>query len=93
MDKERIVAKFGDDYRASDMTYKLGIDARFADHIASRFTGRVVLETCTGGGFTTIALARYARHVFTAEIDATRMDEAKYNIALARVEEKVTFLC
>lgn len=92
MHKANIIAKFGADYRATDLTYKLGIDCRLADHIAERFSGSVVLETCTGGGFATIALAKQAKHVFTAEIDAGRMEEAKYNISIAGLTGKTTFI-
>jgi 16S rRNA G966 N2-methylase RsmD len=92
MDKESIVAKFGADYLASDQTYRMGIDVRFANHIAERFKGKVVLETCTGGGFTTIALARTAAHVFSVEIDVERQIEAKRNAAIASVEKNITFI-
>jgi 16S rRNA G966 N2-methylase RsmD len=92
MDRDAIRAKFGADYDASDATFKMGIDARFADHIADRFKGKVVLETCTGGGFTTIALARKAAHVFTVEIDAARHLEAKRNAAIAGVTATITFI-
>jgi len=92
MDKDAIRAKFGGDYDASDLTFKMGIDARFADHIADRFKGKVVLETCTGGGFTTIALARKAAHLFTVEIDPERQREAKRNAAIAGVAANITFI-
>ena len=92
MDKDAIRAKFGADYDATDRTFKMGIDARFADHIADRFKGKVVLETCTGGGFTTIALARKAAHVFTVEIDAARQLEARRNAAIAGVGAAITFI-
>jgi RNA cap guanine-N2 methyltransferase len=92
MDKERIIAKFGADYLANDRSYRMGIDVRLANHIAERFKGRVVLETGTGGGFTTIALARNAVHVFSVEIDAERQMEAKRNAAIAGVGKNVTFI-
>jgi SAM-dependent methyltransferase len=92
MDRESIKAKFGADYTADERTYRMGLDVRFATHIAERFKGRVVLETCTGGGFTTIALARTAAHVFSVEIDLERQLEAKRNAAIAGVAEAVTFI-
>ena len=63
--------KFGDDYMADERTFIMGIDQRFTKHFAERFIGFYVLETCTGAGFTTLSLARTAKHVFTVEIDRT----------------------
>jgi 16S rRNA G966 N2-methylase RsmD len=92
MDRESVAAKFGADYVADERSYRMGIDVRFANHIADRFKGKVVLETCTGGGFTTIALARTAAHVFSVEIDAERQMEAKRNAAIADVRKNITFI-
>jgi hypothetical protein len=92
MDREAIRAKFGADYCANDLTFRMGLDVRFANHLADRFRGRVVLETCTGGGFTTIALARRAKHVFSVEIDLKRQAEAEHNAAIAGVAERITFI-
>ena len=92
MEREAIRAKFGADYYANDLTYRMGLDVRFATHIADRFKGKVVLETCTGGGFTTIALARKAAHVFSVEIDKERHREAKRNAAIAEVGDNITFI-
>ena len=92
MDKESIIAKFGADYLANDRSYRMGIDVRFANHVAERFKGKVVLETCAGGGFTTIALARNAAHVFSVEIDTERQLEAKRNAAIAGVGKNITFI-
>jgi 16S rRNA G966 N2-methylase RsmD len=92
MDREAIRSKFGADYSANDRTYQMGLDVRFANHLADRFKGRVVLETCAGGGFTTIALARKAEHVFSVEIDSERLFEAKRNAALAGVRGNITFI-
>jgi hypothetical protein len=92
VDKEKIKEKFGYYFIADEMTYKMGIDFRFADHLASRFKNMVVLETCSGGGFSTVSLARYARHVYSFEIDKKRILDAKRNTELAGVSSKITFI-
>ncbi len=90
--KSAIRKKFGDDYLADDYTFIMGIDQRFTRHFADRFTGMNVLETCTGGGFTTISLARAANHVFTVETDAVRQKKAIHNIKRAGLSSKVSFI-
>lgn len=92
MDPREVRAKFGDDYIATERTYKMGIDARFTRHMAQRFAGLRVLETCTGAGFTTIALARVAAHVVTVEIDPAHQDQARRNLARAGLLDRVTFV-
>lgn len=87
-----IIEKFGDDYEASDNIYTMGIDKRLTRHIASRFDGKVVLESCTGGGFTTIALASRARHVITYEIDPRHRAMAARNLEIAGYSEEVTLI-
>ena len=85
--------KFGDDYWADEYTFIMGIDQRFTDHFAERFIGLKVLETCTGGGFTTISLARTAKHVFTVEVDQFRQGKAIENIQKAGISSSVSFIC
>jgi len=92
VDTRAISAKFGDDYVATERTYTLGIDQRFTKHMAERFIGRRVLETCTGAGFTTIALARVATHVVTVEIDPAHQSQARRNLERAGLLNQVTFL-
>lgn len=92
MDKLAIRAKFGDDYTATERTFRLGIDLRLANYIALRFSGIKALETCTGAGFTTIALARSAAHVTTIEIDPDHQAQARSNVQRAGVAHKVTFI-
>jgi 16S rRNA G966 N2-methylase RsmD len=92
MDPLAIRAKFGTNYVASARTFTMGIDRRFAVKMAERFRNRRVLETCTGGGFTTIELARVAAHVFTVEIDPAHQAQAKQNLAIARSLDRVTFV-
>lgn len=92
MDKGKILRKFGENYIADDYSFVMGIDVRFTDHIAKRFKNRIVLETCSGAGFTTISLARYAKHVYSVEIDKTRLEMAKKNSQIAGFEKKITFI-
>jgi hypothetical protein len=68
MNAEQIKNKFGAYYIADDLTFKMGIDVRFTDHLARRFNNLTVLETCTGGGFSTLSLSSYARHVYSHEL-------------------------
>ncbi|MBI9067598.1 MAG: RsmD family RNA methyltransferase [Salinivirgaceae bacterium] len=92
MDKETITRKFGNYYYTDDYSFIMGIDIRFSDHIAQRFKNRIVLETCSGAGFTTISLAKYAKHVYSVEIDKTRLEAAKKNSQIAGSEKKITFI-
>jgi hypothetical protein len=92
INRKQIIAKFGDDYVVNERTFTMGIDSRFTEHMAERFAGRIVLETCTGGGFTTVALAREATHVVTVEIDPECQEQARQNVAKAGVRDRVTFV-
>lgn len=92
MNPEDIRKKFGDDYTADDNTFKMGIDRRFSAHMAYRFRGRTVLETCTGAGFTTIALARTAARVTTVDIEPRHQAQARSNLAKAGVLASVTLV-
>jgi hypothetical protein len=92
MDPRAIRAKFGMDYVASERTFVMGIDMRFAAKMAERFRNRRTLETCTGGGFITIELARVAAYVFTVEIDPDHQAQAKQNVATAGFLNRVTFV-
>lgn len=84
--------KFGDYYIADERTFIMGIDQRLTRHFAERFTGLNTLETCTGAGFTTISLARTAKHVITVEIDESIQKKAISNIQKAGLSAKVSFL-
>lgn len=92
MNTDAIRAKFGRDYVATERTFVMGIDQRFTARIAARFQNRRVLETCTGGGFTTIALARVAAHVITVEIDPDHHADAMRNVATVGLLDRVTFV-
>lgn len=84
--------KFGDDYIADEGTFIMGIDRRFTIHFAERFVGLNVLETCTGAGFTTLSIAKTAKHVFTVEIDEMIQKKAISNIKKAGLSSNVTFI-
>ncbi len=92
MDIKPIREKFGDDYIADDRSFIMGIDQRFTSHFSERFNGFNVLETCTGAGFTTISLARTAKHVYSIEIDKTIQKDAISNIEKAGLLTQVTFI-
>ncbi len=92
IDSITIREKFGDDYIADERTFIMGIDKRFTTHSAERFIGLNVLETCTGAGFTTISLARTAKHVFTVEIDESNQKKAINNIETAGLSSNVSFI-
>ena len=70
----------------------MGIDQRFTAHFAEHFKDLNVLETCTGGGFTTISLARTAKHVFTVEIDKYIQKQAIDNVEKAGLSTHVSFI-
>ena len=91
MDSKAIIEKFGDNYIADELTYKMGIDRRFTKNIAERFKNRIVLETCTGAGFSTISLAQVAKLVITFEIDKNHQFQAKKNLEKAGLTERVVF--
>lgn len=92
MKPSEIREKFGDEYLADEYTFIMGIDRRFTEHFAERFKGLRVLETCTGAGFTTISLARTAKHVFTVEVNESHQGKAIQNIQKARLSSNVSFI-
>jgi len=83
MNPEQILKKFGDQYQANELTFKMGIDQRFTSHFTERFKSYTVLETCTGAGFSTIALAHTAKHLYTVEINKFHQEQAIHNIKKA----------
>ena len=92
MNNTDIYNKFGDIYSADENTFKMGIDHRITNSLAKRFENKLVLETCTGGGFTTIALAKSAAKVITIEIDKTNQNQAISNIKKAGFSKVVEFI-
>jgi SAM-dependent methyltransferase len=92
VDPLAIRAKFGDDYWSTEQTHRLGIDVRITRLIAKRFSGRSVFESCTGAGFTTISLARAARHVVSVEIEPEHLALARKNLERAGVLDRVNLI-
>ncbi len=90
MNAGAIREKFGGDYIADERTFIMGIDQRFTTHFAERFKDLIVLETCTGAGFSTIILAKTAKHIFTVEIDRSHQNQAISNVKKAGLLSKVT---
>jgi SAM-dependent methyltransferase len=92
MNVDAIRDKFGDDYIADEHTFIMGIDKRFSTHFAERFQGFIVLETCSGAGFSTISLAKTAKQVFTVEIEQSHQEQAINNVQRAGLLSKVFFI-
>jgi SAM-dependent methyltransferase len=92
MNSKAIYEKFGGDYIADERSFIMGIDQRFTSHFAERFRGLNVLETCTGAGFTTISLAKTAKHVFTVEIDQSHQGQAISNVKKTGLLNQVSFI-
>jgi SAM-dependent methyltransferase len=79
-------------FTVSDETLLYGITPRLGSHIAQRFQGRVVLETCCGAGFVTIELAKVAKKVVAVDINAESLKQAQHNVALEDLQDQVEFL-
>ena len=92
MDSRAIRGKFGGDFEADERTFRMGIDRRFTRLMAERFPFPKVLETCTGGGFSTLALAAVADHVVSVEIDLRHQKQARTNLERAGLLHKVTLV-
>lgn len=92
IDIKAIREKYGDDYSVDDRGFYMGIDQLFTSHFSERFAGLTVLETCTGAGFTTISLAKMAKHVYSIEIDQVIQKYAISNVEKAGQLNQVTFI-
>jgi 16S rRNA G966 N2-methylase RsmD len=92
MESEKIYQKFGDRYIADENTFIMGIDRRITAKIAERFESKVILETCTGAGFTTIALAKVAEQIFSIDISKTNQNQAKQNLMISGLLNKVDLI-
>jgi len=88
----KIKEKFGDFYIADENTFKMGIDKRITSIISERFKNKLVLEACSGAGFTTISLAVFAAHVYSIEINQNHQQQAIKNICKAGLSDKVNFI-
>jgi SAM-dependent methyltransferase len=60
--------------------------------LADRAAGRCVLDLTAGAGGNTIAFARRGCRVIAVEVDAARLDDARYNATLYGVEAAVTWV-
>ncbi len=92
MDSNAIRRKFGGDFEADERTFRMGIDRRFTRLMAERFAYPTILETCTGGGFSTLALAAVAGRVVSVEIDPRHQEQARNNLERAGLLHKVTLV-
>lgn len=91
MDKEEY-KKIGKNLHFNDHTLLYGITPRLGKHLAERFKGMCILETCTGAGFLTIELAKVARKVITVDINVEALNQAKHNTQVENVDSKIIFL-
>jgi len=93
MDKEKIIKKFGKDYLVDNETFIMGIHHLFGDHIAQRFKSyEIVLDSCCGAGFMSIALAKYVNQVIAVEINPKNLEQAKNNAKIVNVSNKIQFI-
>lgn len=80
------------DLKIDSETLLYGITPRLGSHLAERFKGFVVLETCSGAGFLTIELAKVAKKVITVDINAKSLGYAQHNTRALGVEKIVEFI-
>lgn len=93
MDKEKIIKKFGKEYQVDDETFIMGIRRLLGDHIARRFKGyKIVLDSCCGAGFMSIALAKYVNQVIAVEINPKNLEQAQHNARIADVFDRIKFI-
>ncbi len=94
MDRQKIKAKFGSPkYRVDPETFVMGIHHLLGSHMAEFFEGRnIVLDTCCGAGFMVIPLARVVQKVIAVDIDPKHLAQAKYNVAIAGLADKVDLI-
>ena len=84
MTPTKILEKFGGNYIATQDTFHMGINHKLGAEIAQRFYGtETVLDTCTGAGFMTIALARIAKHVVSVDINPEHLEMTRKNSEIA----------
>lgn len=93
METSKITEKFGKEYLVDDEIFIMGVHHLLADKIAINFKGcNVVLDSCVGAGMMTIALAKYVEKVIAVDIDKERLDQARHNVELAGIGDKVEFI-
>ena len=94
MDKEEIIKKFGKEYYlVNNETFHMGIHYLLGNHIAQRFNGYdVVLDSCCGAGFMSIALAKFVNQIIAVEINREHLSQAKNNVKIAGLSSKINFI-
>ena len=93
MYKEKIIKKFGKEYQVDQDTFIMGIHYLLGERIAQRFKGHnVILDSCCGAGFMTVALAKYANQVIAIDINSQYLKQAKNNAKIAGIFPKVRFI-
>ena len=93
MDENLIVEKFGDIYSANKDTYHMGIYHVLGNIIAKRFVGhKVCLDSCLGAGFMTLSISKYVNKVIGVDINLEHLEQAKTNLKIASIENKVEFI-
>jgi len=94
MDKQKIAKKFGGKkYQVDNDTFVIGIHYLLGECIARKFNGYgVILDTCCGAGFMSIALAKYVNRVIAVDVDLNHLEQAKNNIRIAGFSHKVDFI-
>lgn len=93
MDKEKILKKFGKEYQVDEDTFIMGVHYLLGEHIAQRFNGfNVVLDTCCGAGFMSIALAKYVNQVIAVDVNSKHLVQAENNAKIAGLSSKIKFI-
>lgn len=89
--RRELFSKFDDGIEVDEQgLYSIKPEA-VALEIASKLSGRVVLDACCGVGGTTIALARSGKHVIAIDNNSERLRMAENNARIYGVSDKIDF--